>query len=173
MNENYYETGSTQPPKSRVWIVLLLVLLIFLGGIITGLGVLNIRLWRGFTPETEEAVPLSFSRISTGAPTQPQTADTAPQAGLGFQTETISAFHRVYYGLPQGVYIPRVQRGSNAAMAGILPGDILLSLNGAQTPDTETLQSLIGLYHPGDTVDLILYRGGKEISLDLVLTQGN
>ena len=173
MNQHYYETGSTQPPKSRIWIVLLLVLLIFLGGIITGLGVLNIRLWRGFTAETEEAVPLSFSRISTDAPTQPQTADAVPQASLGFTTETISAFHRVYYNLPQGVYIPRVQRGSAAAMAGILPGDILLSLGGAQTPDTETLEALVGLYLPGDTVDLTLYREGKEISLALVLTQGN
>jgi serine protease Do len=171
MNENFYETGSTQPPKSRVWMVLLLVTLIFLGGIITALGVLNIKLWRVFTPEMEEAVPLSFSRIEAVEPTQPKKA--SAQADLGFSPETVSAFHRAYYGLPQGVYIPRVQRGSNAALAGILPGDILLSINGEQVTDTDTLQSIVYCYHPGDTVTLTLYRNGKELSVELVLTHGN
>lgn len=173
MNENFYETGSTQPPKSRVWMVLLLVMLIFLSGIVTALGVLNIQLFGFFIPDAEKAVPLSFSRVEPNETTQPQIANATPRAGLGFIPETISAFHQAYYNLPQGVYIPRVQRGSNAAMAGILPGDILLSLNGERILDADALQALVRSYDPGDSVDLTLYRSGKELSVKLVLTCDN
>ena len=159
MNQNFYETGSTQPPGSRIWIVLLLVMLIFISGIITTLGILNIRLWSLLTPETTEAVPLSFTRIE----------EPAVHTALGFEPQTISAFHRNYYHLPQGVYIPRVQNGSNAALAGVLPGDILVSFNGQPVADSDALQALVDGCNAGDTVSLTLLRDGNELTAEFVL----
>ena len=159
MNQNFYETGSTQPPGSRIWIVLLLVMLIFVSGIITTLGILNIRLWNLLTPETTEAVPLSFTRM----------AEPDAQTDLGFEPQTISAFQQSYYHLPQGVYIPRVQNGSNAALAGVLPGDILISFNGQPVPDSDTLQALVDRCKAGDTVCLTLLREEKELTAEFVL----
>ena len=176
MNEYFYETGSTQPPKSRVLIVFLLVLLIFVGGIITALGILNIKLWSAIPPQKEESISLRFSReeISTvnhfGAsePTKEEV-----NAGLGVDTETVSAFIRAYYSLPQGVYLPRVPDGSLADIAGILPGDILIAVDGQNITDTDNLDALLQHYKPGDTVTLTLYRDGQELSVKLTLTKEN
>lgn len=46
-DDGVYGTGSTQPPKShRALLALLLVIIIFLGGIATALSILNIRLFQ-------------------------------------------------------------------------------------------------------------------------------
>ena len=46
-NRGTYQTGSTQPPKSHGGLIaVLLALVIFLGGISSALGILNIRLFR-------------------------------------------------------------------------------------------------------------------------------
>ena len=45
--QDYYQTGSTRPPKNnRGLIAVLLVVIIFLGGIVSALSLLNIRLFR-------------------------------------------------------------------------------------------------------------------------------
>lgn len=176
MNEHFYETGSTQPPKSRVLIVLLLVLLIFAGGIITALGILNIKLWSASSAKEESAVSLKFRRSQSSAAAQfttPETAENAPSASLGVDTETVSPFIRAYYGLPQGVYLPRVPIGSFAAAAGILPGDILLDIEGQRITDTHMLKDFLRQYHAGDKVTLTLYREGAEFTVHLTLAEEN
>ena len=66
-----YETGRTRPPKSHGGLIaLLLVIVIFLGGLVSVLGILNVRLFAQLQdrpPEEEDA--LSF--ISTVEETQP------------------------------------------------------------------------------------------------------
>ena len=172
MNEYYYETGSTQPPKSSVWIVLLLVLLIFVGGIITALGILNVKLWSTFSAEKEEAVSLRFTReLDSSIPqyASAQPAEHTPDICLGFSTETVSEFLQAYYNLPQGVYIPHVTTGSSAEIAGILPGDILLAINGECITDTEMLSGLLRRHHGKSPVELTIFRDGKTLSVDLIL----
>lgn len=174
MNEHFYETGSTQPPKSRVLIVLLLVLLIFSGGIITALGILNIKLWSAFSPQKKDSVSLRFSREEDHSTPQffaSGSAETGPGAGLGVVAETVSPFMRAYYNLPQGVYLSHVTEGSPADAAGILPGDILLAVDGQKITDTDTLNNLLRRYRAGDVVSLTLHREGLNRSTELTLTE--
>ena len=174
MNEYFYETGNTQPPKSRVLVVLLLVLLIFAGGIITALGILNVKLWSVSSSKEEDMISLKFSPshpAPTAQCTAPEFSESAPCTGLGIDTETVSPFIRAYYDLPQGVYLPRVPAGSSAADAGILPGDILLAIDGQRITDTHALKDILCRYHIGDVVDLTLYRDGKELTAHLTLTE--
>ena len=58
-----YGTGRTCPPKNHLGLVaILLVLVIFLTGIITVLGLLNVKLFRELSDqEEEEPLPISFS----------------------------------------------------------------------------------------------------------------
>ena len=45
--ENVFQTGSTQPPKSRQGILaLLLVLVVLLGGMVCALSVMNVQLFQ-------------------------------------------------------------------------------------------------------------------------------
>lgn len=175
MDDYLYETGSTQPPKSRFFMVLLLVILIFLGGIITALGILNIKLWNSFSLKEKESVSLRFTRQESCAAANfgaPQSADPQRPASLGVVTETVSPFSQAYYHLPKGVYLPQIPEGSNAAIAGILPGDILVAMDGHTITDTETLNKCLSRYNAQDRVELTLYRDGKNLSLHLTLSQG-
>ena len=75
-DDQYYGTGPTQPPPSRGGLVaLMLILIIFLCGIITVLGILNVRMFRQMKlQEKKQELSISF----TTEPTVPD--HTAPTA---------------------------------------------------------------------------------------------
>ena len=85
-----YETGRTNPPKSHNGLIaLLLVVVIFLSGLVSFLGVLNVKLFAELKSQPkEEDQPVSF--VSDGEETQeaPQFSDpTAPTAEAVTDTE--------------------------------------------------------------------------------------
>ena len=58
-----YRIGSTNPPKShRGLIAVLLVIVIFLAGIVSFLGILNVRLFSALRSQNESTVPLSLQQ---------------------------------------------------------------------------------------------------------------
>ena len=74
-DDSVYGTGRTEPPKSRGGLfALLLILIIFLCGIVTVLGVLNIKLFRQLQIQRKEA--LAF--VMETAPAQTEAAETVP-----------------------------------------------------------------------------------------------
>ena len=61
-DQSHWQTGSTQPPKNRGGLIaLLLILIIFLVGIITVLGILNIRLFQRLNTQENAELSISFS----------------------------------------------------------------------------------------------------------------
>ncbi len=75
-----YGTGSTQPPKShRALLALLLVIIIFLGGIATALSILNIRLFQELHRK-ENALTVAYAvQSQTEAEADPTLAETYPR----------------------------------------------------------------------------------------------
>ena len=84
-DERYYGTGPTEPPKERSGLMaLMLILVIFLFGIITVLGILNVRLFQELKTKRQEA-ELSIS-FTTEATQPPETTPTQPAAVLAEET---------------------------------------------------------------------------------------
>ena len=74
-DDQYYGTGNTEPPKQRHGaMALMLILIIFLFGIITVLGVLNIRLFQELKLKKKEA-ELSISFVTEATVVQEETID--------------------------------------------------------------------------------------------------
>ena len=90
---------------------------------------------------------------------------------LGFRAETVSTFVQMYYRLPQGVYITEVDSGTSAHAQNITAGDMLLALDGQQITDADMLEQLMYQYCAGDTVEAVIYRGGKQYAVTLTLEQ--
>ena len=90
---------------------------------------------------------------------------------LGFSGSAVSAFDRLYYRLPQGIYITAVTADSDAANKGIVAGDVLLALDNTRITDEDTLNTALYSYDAGDTVTAVIYRSGKQYSVSLVLEQ--
>ena len=90
---------------------------------------------------------------------------------LGFTGSAVSSFDRLYYRLPQGIYITAVTEGSDAQQKGIIAGDILLALDNFRITDEDTLNTALYSYNAGDTVSALIYRRGTQQTVTLVLEQ--
>ncbi len=70
---------------------------------------------------------------------------------------------------PQGAMVQHVERESAAATAGILPGDVITSLDGQPLPDFDRLTVRIAQHRPGDTIDVEVLRGDETKKLSATL----
>lgn len=66
--------------------------------------------------------------------------------------------------------IVQVFPDSAAEEAGVEPDDLILSVNGQKTPSREKLRSIVGSFNPGDEVELLVERDGKEVTLHATLS---
>lgn len=100
------------------------------------------------------------------------------KAYIGVQFTDITPDVASEYNLPvsRGAYVA-VERGSAVATngpaddAGIEDGDIIVSVDGKQVGEQGSLSSLIGEHRPGDTVELGVVRGDKELTISVTLGQ--
>ena len=88
---------------------------------------------------------------------------------LGISGESISRVHQMYYRLPNGLLINYVEPGSSADRVGIKIGDVLLQVNNTSVSSNDELETALYSYAPGDTVDLVIYRNGKQYSVSVTL----
>ena len=90
---------------------------------------------------------------------------------IGFSGEGISLFYQRFYRLPSGMYITDITPGSNAEQVGLEVGDILISVDGTKVYNQSDLDTLLYGYAAGDTVTIIIYRGGYTMQASLTLEE--
>lgn len=62
----------------------------------------------------------------------------------------------------KGALVASVQPGSPAADAALIPGDVVLKVNGAEIATPRALSRAVADLAPGDSADLTLWRNGSE-----------
>lgn len=92
---------------------------------------------------------------------------------LGITGESISDFYQFYYRLPKGLYITEVSQGSSAEAAGLEVGDILISIDNTYITTSQALETLLYGYIPGDTMQAVIYRSGKQYRVTLTVGEAN
>ena len=70
---------------------------------------------------------------------------------------------------PRGALVASVTPNSPAERAGIKPSDIILTFNGQDVPDMRQLPRMVAETKIGDTVPVLLWRKGKELSLRVTI----
>jgi len=130
-----YATGRTKPPKNyRATMAVLLIMVIFLCGIVSALGILNIRLTRQLSQEESDPLGVSFATETTQAATLPPTEETVPperkdvtvslqstpEGETGEVPEGLS-FQEIYRrNIPSVVSITCVSSGGTATGSGVI-----------------------------------------------------
>ena len=90
--------------------------------------------------------------------------------GRGYLGVMISAVDNIGEGSKQnGIYIESVLHGSGAEAAGLKPKDRVLSLNSFAIRDMDDLEAQLKVTRPGDTVDVVVLRSGRQESFQVVL----
>ncbi len=72
-------------------------------------------------------------------------------------------------GNPQGVGVQSVRSGGPADRAGIQAGDVITSVAGQQVPDPATLSTVLATLNVGQTVPVVLQRGGASRTVQVTL----
>ena len=130
-DDGVYGTGCTEPPKShRAIIALLLVAVIFLGGISTALSVLNIKMFQKLNEEKDDTAIAYASAdaraIQATAPTAPLQEEQATVAlheapdRPGSQEEDLSLTEIYEKNIPSVVSITASATGSTATGSGVI-----------------------------------------------------
>jgi Do/DeqQ family serine protease len=110
------------------------------------------------------AIPVSLARsvmeqiIKSGAVTR---------GWIGVEVQEISPELAESFRLPStsGAIIAGVMRGSPADKAGIVPGDVLLSVAGKPVKDAQSMLELIAGLPPGQAAKFRVRREGKDVEL--------
>jgi serine protease Do len=76
-----------------------------------------------------------------------------------------------YYNMPMGAYILEVFPGYCAHTAGIQAKDILLAVGPYEVTSVNTLSKALRKFQAGDHTTVTVYRGGKEIVMDIILDE--
>ena len=150
-----YRTGRTHPRKNRNGLIaFLLICVIFLCGVVSALGLLNIRLFRQLQEANGEA-PLSFA--------QGDITPVAPEGdSLTITDITVQEMPDMYqqiYNLPAGLYV--IDAPANSP---VLPGDVLTEFDGTAIADLEELSALFAQKKEGDQLWFTFHREGNAFS---------
>lgn len=70
----------------------------------------------------------------------------------------------------RGVYIAGVTEKGGAAMAGIKPGEVILSVNGRDVNSMSQLLEAVGQYRPGDEVKVVTSKNDRKRNFMVTLT---
>lgn len=151
MNEQSYEyrTGQTQPAKSRSGIVaFLLICVIFLAGLVSLLGMMNIHLLSQLRQAGTET-PLSFA--------EGDLSPTALEGNCltvgGITVQELPELYQQLYDLPAGLYVVDAPEGSPVS-----PGDVLTAFGDTAIETLPTLQELQDACNIGQQIQLTFFR---------------
>jgi serine protease Do len=71
----------------------------------------------------------------------------------------------------EGVYVQEVIRGSGAAVAGIMPTDIIIELGGKNVKNMEDLSGILEKYKVSDRLSCKVWRNGKIKDISIILSE--
>jgi hypothetical protein len=70
-----------------------------------------------------------------------------------------------------GVRAEGITEGSPAAKAGLQPGDVIVRINDRAVANLQEYSNLLRTFKPGETVSVVIQRGGKELTVPVTLAE--
>ena len=71
-----------------------------------------------------------------------------------------------------GFYVDEVERGSAAQLSGLLPGDVVVNINGNKVEGFDVIKNNMKLNMVGDVIELVIDRQGKKKDIIVKLKKG-
>ena len=167
-----YQTGSTTPPKKySLLVTVLLVLVIFLSGLCSILGLINFKMFSVFYEDTQQKIPVSLDKKSELMIQEHTEEDISEETKLiGLAGEPITPVYQQHFHLPEGLFITYVDEGSNAYAQGIREGDVLLQLGDHKITDEIHISSFLENRSIGETFQALIYRKDTDSRITVELT---
>ncbi len=112
----------------------------------------------GFAIPAETAAPI-VDRLMKGQAIE--------RGYLGVRIQALNEDLADSLGIPhrKGEFVQAIEPGKPAAVAGILPGDVVLTVNGKEVGPDQTLSFIVANIAPGSRIPIELVRDGKRMTL--------
>ncbi|MBI4300593.1 MAG: trypsin-like peptidase domain-containing protein [Chloroflexi bacterium] len=94
-----------------------------------------------------------------------------PFLGISNQTWTPSLAYTYNIPIKYGVLVTTVSPNSPADKVGIKPNDILFKIGDDVMDERHPFLNLLMKHKPGERVNMVVFRDGKELTLDVLLTE--
>lgn len=174
-----YQTGSTTPPKQHSALVaILLVLVIFLSGLSSILGLINIKLFSAFYEDQQDEIPVSLENSSDLAEQTQQEAQVSSNPHtkvIGITGEPVTPVYQRHFHLPEGLFITYVEKGTSAHRQGIREGDVLICLGETKITEESHIHDFMENRNIGDTFPAVIYRRDTDsrITVQLIIEEAS
>ena len=86
---------------------------------------------------------------------------------LGIECNEVTSYYQQFYNLPAGIRVVTVNDGGPADKAGLVTGDIILSMDGKRITTLDEMNACLYTHAVGDTSLLTVYRAGKQLTLSV------
>jgi serine protease Do len=117
----------------------------------------------GFSIPISGAMPIITQLIEHGEVVERTEDDFAFGKGvIGISGSAISDDESEYYGIPKGVLVLQIDKGSSAAAAGLRRGDIITHYNKTSVSTVDELNALKSSARAGTEVTLTIYRDSSD-----------
>lgn len=167
-DRDFYETGSTRPPKNRGgFVAFSLVCVIILVSATRSMGLVNLQKLQQLIREENQTMNLFDPVRADTQPvaTQPTESESSRESDiakvLDLEGVTVSSFDRQFYSVPYGYLVTQVVEGGCAQQAGVCSGDVIISVDGQRILSAEDLDALLQQCSDG-SVTLEVYRSRTE-----------
>ncbi len=145
--------------------------LINLNGEVVGINVMVLR-GSGFSGDVAEGLGFAIPS-NTVASVVKQLIETghAEMPFLGVSYSVLNPQLSMEYGIPltNGAYIEKVLPGFPAEQAGIKAHDVIIAINGRTVDDQHPLGQQLMMYSVGETIELTVIRGEKQLQIPVTL----
>jgi len=101
------------------------------------------------------------------------TSTTGGYLGVKFQPMTKDLAEASNLDKVRGAFVIIAQKNSPAEQAGIKPGDIILAIDGKNINEASALPPLVAATPIGKTVDVVIFRNGKEQTIKVKIGKIN
>jgi 2-alkenal reductase len=92
-----------------------------------------------------------------------------PFVGVSYLPITPTAAAQAGLDVDYGIYVAEVEPGSPADDAGIKADDVILEIGGTKIDATNTFPVLLFQHKPGDEVEMVIHRNGKDSTVTVTL----
>lgn len=97
------------------------------------------------------------------------------RASMGVKVlDVLSEYSKARYGVDrEGVYIYEITRSSAAEKAGLIVGDCILKIGDYDISSSDDVGTAMLKYRAGDKIKIVIYRDGKEKTIDITLDEAS
>ncbi len=137
------------------------------------IGVTNMKMMSTFSSIEGIGFAIPSSTVKMVVNSLIEFGEVRGRPSIGITVGPITKQAAEHYGIPGGLYVSEVSKGSDAEAKGIVEGDIVTAVNGEPVDSTDDIISVKNSLIVGDSISFTIWREGESFVVDVILVDTN